>query len=187
MYAQFTNKSSKYSAPAPASQKEEGTETWTPFLDNRAETLSQRSIQEAAARSPQAQQAAQLRSMLDQEAAPQAEITQRKVNRTGMPDQLKYGLESLSGYSMDNVRVHYNSAKPAQLHAHAYAQGTDIHLGPGQEKHLPHEAWHVVQQMQGRVQPTMELKGGQKVNDDKGLEAEADVMGSKAMHQASSA
>ena len=26
----------------------------------------------------------------------------------------------------------------------------DIHLGPGQEKHLPHEAWHVVQQKQGQ-------------------------------------
>ncbi|MEM7041075.1 MAG: DUF4157 domain-containing protein [Bacteroidota bacterium] len=35
--------------------------------------------------------------------------------------------------------------------AHAYDQGTDIHIGPGQEKHLPHEAWHVVQQKQGRV------------------------------------
>ena len=45
---------------------------------------------------------------------------------------------------MDDVNVHYNSNKPAQLQAHAYAQGTDIHLGPGQEKHLPHEAWHVV-------------------------------------------
>ena len=27
----------------------------------------------------------------------------------------------------------------------AYAQGSDIHLAPGQEQHLPHEAWHVVQ------------------------------------------
>lgn len=35
-----------------------------------------------------------------------------------------------------------------------YSQGTDIHIGPGQEKHLPHEAWHVVQQKQGRVKPT---------------------------------
>jgi len=50
--------------------------------------------------------------------------------------------------------VHYNSDKPAQLQAHAYAQGTDIHLASGQEKHLPHEAWHVVQQKQGRVKPT---------------------------------
>ena len=72
-------------------------------------------------------------------------------SQTGLPDQLKTGIENLSGHSMDDVKVHYNSEKPAQLQAHAYAQGTDIHLGAGQEKHLPHEAWHVVQQKQGRV------------------------------------
>ena len=82
---------------------------------------------------------------------------------------------------MDDVRVHYNSSKPAQLQAHAYAQGTNIHLASGQEKHLPHEAWHVVQQKQGRVKPTMQMKGKVNINDDEGLEREADVMGSKAM------
>ncbi|MEM7037163.1 MAG: DUF4157 domain-containing protein, partial [Bacteroidota bacterium] len=110
-----------------------------------------------------------------------------KENITGMPDDLKAGVENLSGYSMDDVKVHYNSDKPAQLQAHAYAQGTDIHIGPGQEKHLPHEAWHVVQQKQGRVRPTVQFKGGVNVNDDAGLEKEADVMGPKAVEgQASS-
>lgn len=94
-------------------------------------------------------------------------------NLTGMPDNLKSGIESLSGYSMDDVRVHYNSSKPAQLQALAYAQGTDIHIAPGQEQHLPHEAWHVVQQKQGRVQPTTQLQGV-NVNDNEGLEKEAD-------------
>jgi hypothetical protein len=88
-------------------------------------------------------------------------------------------VESLSGVSLDSVKVHYNSAKPAQLNALAYAQGSDIHVGPGQEKHLPHEAWHVAQQSQGRVQPTMQTKGV-AINDDSGLEHEADVMGAKA-------
>lgn len=106
-------------------------------------------------------------------------------NNTGLPDQLKSGIESLSGLSMDNVKVHYNSAKPAQLNALAYAQGTDIHVGPGQEKHLPHEAWHVVQQAQGRVKPTMQMKDGQPVNNDKNLEAEADVMGEKGANEKS--
>lgn len=105
---------------------------------------------------------------------------QRKANDTGMPDNLKSGVESLSGYSMDDVKVHYNSAQPAQLNALAYAQGTDIHVAPGQERHLPHEAWHVAQQKQGRVQPTMQMKEGVPVNDDAGLEHEADVMGAKA-------
>ncbi len=100
-------------------------------------------------------------------------------NRTGMPDSLKAGLESLSGMDMSDVRVHTNSPRPAQLNALAYAQGRDIHLGPGQQQHLPHEAWHIVQQAQGRVDPTAEV-GGEPVNDDSALEREADVMGARA-------
>lgn len=64
---------------------------------------------------------------------------------------IRSGIENLSGMSMEDVRVHYNSAKPAQLQAHAYAQGEQIHVAPGQERHLPHEAWHVVQQKEGGV------------------------------------
>jgi Domain of unknown function (DUF4157) len=104
-----------------------------------------------------------------------------KPNRTGLPDNLKSGIESLSGIPVDNVNVHYNSTQPAQINALAYTQGNDIHVAPGQEQHLPHEAWHVVQQAQGRVKPTMQMKGGVPVNDDRGLEHEADVMGARAM------
>ncbi|ASZ10859.1 DUF4157 domain-containing protein [Chitinophaga pendula] len=104
-----------------------------------------------------------------------------RPNNTGLPDQLKTGIEATSGFSMDDVKVHYSSDKPAQLQALAYAQGTDIHIGPGQEKHLPHEAWHVVQQKQGRVQPTIQRKGARPINDDVGLEQEADVMGRQAL------
>jgi hypothetical protein len=106
---------------------------------------------------------------------------QRKENKTGMPDNLKSGIENLSGMSMDHVNVHYNSPQPAQLSALAYAQGSDIHVAPGQEKHLPHEAWHVVQQAQGRVQPTKQMKTGVPVNDSPALEHEADVMGAQAV------
>lgn len=105
---------------------------------------------------------------------------QRQENKTGLPEQLKSGIESLSGIAMDDVRVHRNSPKPAQLQAYAYAQGSEIHIGPGQEKHLPHEAWHVVQQKQGRVKPTMQLKESVPVNDEDALEKEADRMGAKA-------
>lgn len=99
---------------------------------------------------------------------------------TGMPNQLKTGLEHLSGMDLSGTRVHRNSSKPAQLNAVAFTQGQDIHVGPGQEKHLPHEGWHAVQQMQGRVQPTMQAKGV-SINDDAGLEREADVKGAKAL------
>ncbi|HXA48621.1 MAG TPA: DUF4157 domain-containing protein, partial [Burkholderiaceae bacterium] len=102
-------------------------------------------------------------------------------NKTGLPDQLKAGIESLSGMSLDHVKVHFNSSQPAQLNALAYAQGTDIHVAPGQERHLPHEAWHVVQQARGGVRPTMTMAGGGPVNNDAGLEQEADAMGAKAL------
>ena len=98
----------------------------------------------------------------------------------GLPSALRKGVEAISGFNMGDVQVHYNSAQPAQLKAHAFAQGNNIHLGPGQEKHLPHEAWHVVQQKQGRVQPTVQMKD-QMINDDQSLETEADTMGAKTL------
>ena len=104
------------------------------------------------------------------------------IQRKGLPNTLQKGVENLSGQSMDDVKVHYNSDKPAKLGAHAYAQGTDIHLGKGQEKHLPHEAWHVVQQKEGRVKPTVQKKEKIPINDDTSLETEADIMGSKALN-----
>ncbi|GAC1393220.1 MAG: hypothetical protein NVSMB38_20430 [Ktedonobacteraceae bacterium] len=102
-----------------------------------------------------------------------------KKNSTGLPNPLKAGVENLTGLSMDDVQVHYNSPKPAHMWALAYTQGADIHVGPGQERHLPHEAWHVVQQKQGRVKPTLQSKG-MAINDAEGLEREADVMGAIA-------
>lgn len=104
---------------------------------------------------------------------------QKKPNNTGLPDNLKAGVEDLSGFSLDDVKVHYNSSQPATVQALAYTQGTDIHVAPGQEQHLPHEAWHVAQQMAGRVEPTTEV-GGMPVNDNVSLEQEADVMGARA-------
>ena len=105
---------------------------------------------------------------------------QKQENNTGLPDNLKSGMEQLSGQSLDHVKVHYNSSKPAAVQAHAYAQGGEIHLGSGQDKHLPHELGHVVQQMEGRVQPTTSV-AGLSVNDNPGLETEATQMGERAL------
>lgn len=149
------------------------------LTDNRPEAVAQRQLKDAINKSGSVQQLKVYQQMAN--TAMPAPV-QRKENNTGLPDNLKSGIENLSGYSMDDVQVHYNSGKPAQLQAHAYAQGTEIHIAPGQEQHLPHEAWHVVQQKQGRVQPTMQMKGVVPVNDDAGLEKEADVMGVKAMN-----
>lgn len=140
------------------------------FEDARPEAAAQLRMQSVMADSAQTSQLKSVQAMMA-----------AKPNNTGLPNQLKAGIENLSGMSMDHVRVHYNSDKPAQLQAHAYAQGSEIHVAPGREKHLPHEAWHVVQQAQGRVKPTMQMKGNVPVNDDAGLELEADVMGEKAL------
>lgn len=99
---------------------------------------------------------------------------------SGLPPALQANVESMSGTDLGGVAVHYNSPEPARVGAHAFAQGADIHVAPGQEAQVPHETWHVVQQAQNRVRPTGELAGGVKVNDDPSLEAEADRMGARA-------
>ncbi|WP_188418897.1 eCIS core domain-containing protein [Oxalicibacterium solurbis] len=136
------------------------------FVDNRVQAIAQRRLNEISAGSARE--------------FPHFQAVSLPSSDNGLPRQLRSGIESMSGMSMDDVKVHYNSSAPAQLQAYAYAQGSDIYLGPGQERHLPHEAWHVVQQKQGRV-PSMRQMRGIDINDDSGLEHEADVMGEKAL------
>lgn len=133
----------------------------------------------APIQSSTSEQAIQLKTPGEEEDLQKFNPTAKAENTTGLPGQLKSGIESLSGYSMDDVKVHYNSSKPAALQALAYAQGSDIHIGPDEEENLPHEAWHVVQQKQGRVRATFQAKWA-AINDDQQLEKEADVMGAKA-------
>lgn len=149
---------------------------------DRHSTFSQSELKDLADNSQSVKQLQRIQLMADQKTNDLSSASsQHHRNETGLPNNLKSGIERLSGYSMDDVKVHYNSDKPAQLNAHAYAQGTQIHIASGQEKHLPHEAWHVVQQKQGRVVPTMQLKGKIAINDNAELEQEATVMGGKAL------
>lgn len=101
---------------------------------------------------------------------------QKIVNRTGIPNNLKTGIEYISNLSMDDVNVNYNSNKPLELGAAAYTQGTEIFIAPGHDDFLSHEVWHVVQQKQGRVTATSKYLGGE-INEDVGLEKEAEIMG----------
>ena len=109
-----------------------------------------------------------------------ATMFKREPNRTGLPDHLKSGIERLSGVSLDDVRVHYSSPEPARYDALAFTRGSTIHVAPGQERHVAHEAWHTVQQKQGRVVATGRV-GDAPLNDDAALEREADVMGRRAL------
>ncbi|MCD6065340.1 MAG: hypothetical protein K0S33_166 [Bacteroidetes bacterium] len=162
------------------SEKKSGGISGPQFVDNRPEAIQMRKLQDVANNSDQSKQAAQLQAMVDTNPAKRWQPVQKKANTTGLPDQLKTGVENLSGYSLDDVQVHYNSGKPAQLQANAFAQDDQIHIGPGQEKHLAHEAWHVVQQKQGRVETTRQLQDKVNINDNADLEKEADVMGAEA-------
>ena len=93
-------------------------------------------------------------------------------NLTGIPTQMKLDFERRSGLSFDDVRVHYNSDKPRRIGALAYTQIPQVHIGPGQERHLRHELGHVVQQKQGIVRPTTWING-LPVNDSPDLEHSA--------------
>lgn len=96
-------------------------------------------------------------------------------------------MEAMSGFSLADVVVHRHSAEPARLGAAAFTKGNQIHLAPGGERHLAHEAWHVVQQARGPVRPTLQMAGAAPINDDAGLEREADIMGAKALANAGAA
>ncbi len=133
---------------------------------------------------------AQLTEEEDELTQRKAEAAQRQTeNRTGMPDAVKQRMEDSFGTDFSSVRVHPDSPKAPEVGALAYTQGTDIHFAPGQFKPdtaagqqlLGHELTHVVQQAEGRVQPTTEI-GGMPVNDSEVLEHEADVMGMKVVN-----
>lgn len=156
---------------------DKGKNSSTGFKDHREKSAQLKSIQQMADESPKIQKNQIIQQKVDNQ---QINKANSPVNKTGLPNQLKSGIENLSGQTMDDVKVHRNSSIPAQLNAHAFAQGSNIHLAAGQEKHLPHEAWHVVQQKQGRVKPTIKINGGVAINDNKQLENEADAMGAKA-------
>lgn len=107
----------------------------TPFVDNRTSLTAQLQQQHLMHNSQQslAQLAAQ--RVMNNVTAIQSKTLQRTSDDELLPGKFA----------------------PAQLNAHAYAQG--------------------------RVKPAIQMKEGALVNDDAGLEAEADVMGSKALEQ----
>jgi len=100
-------------------------------------------------------------------------------NDTGIPNGLRTQFETLSGFSFDDVRIHYHSDKPARFGALAYTQGNQVYVGAGQERHLPHELGHIVQQKRGGVRANFNI-GGQPVNNDAALERQADTYARQA-------
>jgi hypothetical protein len=137
-------------------------ESASPESEGKGKSLTPPTFQLKAAEGPAAPPPAQL-----------------KQSSGGMPTDLVQGFAASTGHDLSDVNVVRNSDKPAQVGALAYAQGNDIHLAAGQDQHLAHEAAHIVQQREGRVQANTEVNG-KPVNTQQSLESEADTMGAKA-------
>lgn len=162
-------------------QMREGSSGIAQFIDNRSPSVVQAMIEQPVQRIGSDDDEEALQGKFD------STVQSKTENRTGIPDAVKQRMEESFDTDFSDVHVHPDSPKAPKVGALAFTQGTDIHFAPGQFKPdtsagqqlLGHELAHVVQQAEGRVQPTTEI-GGMPVNDDATLEHEADVLGAKA-------
>jgi hypothetical protein len=117
-------KKNKSETAVSSSEKQQANFSSLDFADSRPESITQMKLQEVVNNSAQVSQLKAFQEMADKSASFDQKdgLIQRRENQTGLPDKLKSGMENLSGFSMDDVKVHRNSDKPAQLNAHAYAQ-----------------------------------------------------------------
>ena len=107
-------------------------------------------------------------------------------SNSSSPPLLQRLTEAFGGHDLSNVNIHKDSPKAPEVGAVAFAQGNDVHFAPGKfnpesssgRQLIGHELAHVVQQREGRVQPTGSVNG-LPLNDSKSLESEADDMGRK--------
>lgn len=105
-----------------------------------------------------------------------------------LPSDLQTNMENSLGHDFSNVNIQKDSQEAADMHARAFTKGDSVHFAPGefdphseQGKNLiGHEFTHVAQQRSGAVQPTRVMGKGLQLNDNQGLEHEADHFGRKA-------
>ena len=108
-------------------------------------------------------------------------------DKTGLPDDVRQGMEEAIGGNFSSVQFVTESKKAEEVGALAFTQGKNVEFAPGQFKPdttaglelIGHELTHVDQQEKGTVEPTMEI-GEMLVNDDKSKETEADDKGKAA-------
>lgn len=114
----------------------------------------------------------------------------KRINSNGMSEETLNKMSNSFGEDFSNVNIHSDSKSAVDVGALAYTQGNDIHFAPGQydpasssgQSLLGHELTHIVQQREGRVQANNEING-MPLNDDKGLEQEADEKGAQVAQQ----
>lgn len=112
---------------------------------------------------------------------------EKKANEN-LPKVLQSNIEASFGQDFSDVDIQKNSQKALELNALAFTQGENIHFAPGQfnpasetgRNLIGHEFTHIAQQRSGVVKPTRVMAKGLAVNENKGLESEADQMGKKA-------
>ncbi len=99
-----------------------------------------------------------------------------------LEETVRVELETEMEADFGSVRVHASTPELESIGALAVTRGEHVFFAPGQyapssesgRALLSHELTHVLQQRAGRVQPTTEL-AGLPINDDPGLEQEADL------------
>lgn len=156
-----------------------GKRTLSEVLEPAAPTPVQR-VAEGRGEAPPGGARPSLAALFGPPAHGQPVAAPRPHRSDGVPSHLRDGIARLSGVDLGDVRVHLDSDRPREVQAAAFTQGSDIYVAPGQTRHLAHEAWHAVQQRQGRVTATGAV-GGAALNDSPALEREADEMGALAV------
>lgn len=114
---------------------------------------------------------------------------QERASATGIPGPVLTKMEQAFKTDFSTVRVHANSTYARTIGALAYTRGNDIHFAPGKynpetrqgQELLGHELAHRFQNGQERVRPTTQIKG-LPVNDNPGLEKQANCLGRRAAH-----
>ena len=109
------------------------------------------------------------------------------ANGDKLPKGTQQQMEQALGGDFSQVKIHQNSQQAEKVNAQAFTQGSDVHFAPGKynpasnagQELLGHELAHVMQQREGRVQANTTV-AGMPVNDNRGLEQEADLLGAKA-------
>ncbi len=96
-----------------------------------------------------------------------------------LPSHIRAHHEAASGVSLHDAQVFRNSPLPERWSAEALTFRNRVFLGPGKERHLAHEAWHVVQQKRNAVHAEFRI-GETGVNTSARFENEADRMGARA-------
>ncbi|MDR2572435.1 MAG: hypothetical protein LBD23_19365 [Oscillospiraceae bacterium] len=63
-----------------------------------------------------------------------------------MDDDLKTDIDKTSDLAIDDVKPRYSFEKPIQLNEIAHTRANQVHIAPGQERHIEHDLSHVVEQ-----------------------------------------